>query len=117
GVLRREVRSAGRGRCRASLRPFAAPQPTRRRGMDMSDPRRVLITAPTAAVVTMGEAKRHLRVDHDDDDALIGGMIAGVVEHLDPAGKGWLGRALQPQTWELRLDAFPCGPITLPYPP
>lgn len=77
----------------------------------------VLITPPTVPVVTLEEAKAHLRVDHADDDALIGGMIAAAVGHLDPAGSGWLGRALRPQTWELRLDAFPCGPIHIPYPP
>jgi uncharacterized phiE125 gp8 family phage protein len=77
----------------------------------------VLVTAPTLPVVTLEEAKRHLRVDHDDDDALISGMIAAATNHLDPAGNGWLGRALRPQTWEMRLDNFPCGPIQLPYPP
>lgn len=77
----------------------------------------VLITPPTADVVTLDEAKRHLRVDHTDDDALIGGMIGAAVNHLDPAGQGWLGRALRPQVWEARLDAFPCGAILLPFPP
>jgi uncharacterized phiE125 gp8 family phage protein len=77
----------------------------------------VLITPPTADVVTLEEAKAHLRVDHADDDALIAGMIAAATSHLDPAGNGWLGRALRPQTWELRFDAFPCGPVILPYPP
>ena len=50
--------------------------------------RRVLIAPSSAPVVTLEEAKRHLRVDHDDDDALIAGMIAAAASHLDPAGNG-----------------------------
>lgn len=26
-----------------------------------------------------------------------------------PPGGGWPGRALRPQTWELRFNGFPCG--------
>jgi hypothetical protein len=37
---------------------------------------------------------------------LIDGFIAAAVNQLDPAGGGWLGRALRPQTWELRLSSF-----------
>jgi uncharacterized phiE125 gp8 family phage protein len=77
----------------------------------------VLITAPTVPAVSLDDAKRHLRVDHDDDDGLIAGLVDSAAGNLDSASPGWLGRALRPQTWELRLDAFPCGPIVLPHPP
>lgn len=77
----------------------------------------VLITAPTADVVTLSEAKAHLRVDHADDDGMIAAMIGAAVASLDPASNGWLGRALRPQTWELRLPFFPPEEIELPYPP
>jgi uncharacterized phiE125 gp8 family phage protein len=67
-----------------------------------------LITAPTDDVVTLAEAKRQLRITNDDSDEMITALIAAAVAQLDPAGGGWLGRALRPQTWELRSDSFPC---------
>jgi hypothetical protein len=44
-------------------------------------------------------------------------MIDASVDLLDPAAGGYLDRALRPQTWELRLESFPCGEIILPFPP
>jgi uncharacterized phiE125 gp8 family phage protein len=76
-----------------------------------------LITAPTVDVVSLVDMTAHLRVDASDDDVLIAGLVAAVAGTLDPATGGWLGRALRPQTWELRLDGFPCEEIALPYPP
>lgn len=74
----------------------------------------VVVTAPSVSdVLTTAEAREHLRVEDDAEDALIGGYVAAAVEHLDGPG-GWLGRALAPQTLELRLDAF-CGSIELPW--
>ncbi|UEM09020.1 head-tail connector protein [Bradyrhizobium barranii subsp. barranii] len=87
----------------------------------------ILITAPDTDVLTRDEVKRHLRVDFDDDNDLIDGMTQAAVDQVDPAGGGWLGRALRPQTWELQLagfwqadccsDDYPLGAIVLPYPP
>jgi uncharacterized phiE125 gp8 family phage protein len=68
-------------------------------------------------VLTREEVKRHLRIDHDDDDDTVDALIEEAVGLLDPAAGGSLGRALRPQTWELRLDAFPAGRIALPNPP
>jgi uncharacterized phiE125 gp8 family phage protein len=50
-------------------------------------------------------------------------MRDAAVQLLDAASRGWLGRALSLQTWELRLDAFPLrddgssASIPLPFPP
>lgn len=78
----------------------------------------VLITAPTAAVVTATELRTMLGLSASDPaDALLTAMRDAVVGALDPATGGWLGRALAPQTWELRLGCFPAGAIDLPYPP
>lgn len=78
--------------------------------------RPVLITPPAAPVVTLEEAKAHLRVDHAADDALIEGLIGAATGHLD----GWtgvLGRCLVEQTWRQEYDGFardlhlPLGPV------
>jgi uncharacterized phiE125 gp8 family phage protein len=71
-----------------------------------------LVTPPSALPVSLADAKLHLKVDHDADDALITLM-------LKAAGRGAeqeLNRALMSQTWELRLDAFPEAEIELPKP-
>jgi uncharacterized phiE125 gp8 family phage protein len=75
-----------------------------------------LITAPTDKVVTLAEAKLQLRLTDTKFDDFVEATIAAVVAQIDPAGGGWLGRALCPQVWELRLDCFHSA-IELPYPP
>lgn len=67
-----------------------------------------LITAPTDDVVTVDEARAQLGLASSVTDATVEAVIAAATAQLDPAGGGWLGRALRPQTWELRLDGFPC---------
>lgn len=80
----------------------------------------VVVTPPADPVVTLEKAKQHLRIDGNDDDALITGMVAAVTNHID-GPQGWLGRSLGVQTLELRLDHFSypacrCD-IRLPYAP
>lgn len=66
--------------------------------------------------MTLAEAKRHLRVFHDDDDADITSMIAAAEASIE--GPSGIGIALLSQTWRLSLDHFPCeiivplGPVT-----
>lgn len=76
-------------------------------------------TAP-AALMTVEQAKAHLRVDHGDDNALITALVAAAVDMLDGYA-GNLGRALVTQGWRLHLPAFPsCRHgrwIELPLPP
>jgi len=50
--------------------------------------------------------KTHLRIDHTDDDTYIDLLIEAATQHLD-GQYGNLQRALNPQTWELVLSAFP----------
>lgn len=80
----------------------------------MNPPR--LITPPAALPVTLPEAKRHLRVDWTEEDADIQRRIAAATARFD-GWSGVLGRALEPQTWELRLDRFPAAEIELPLGP
>lgn len=77
-----------------------------------------LITPPESPPVMRSEAKSHLRIDHDADDALIDLYLLAATAHID--GKdGWLQRCLKPQTWELTYDEFPSDSegIEIPLPP
>lgn len=65
----------------------------------------VAVITPPEPLVELELAKAHLRVDHDDDDALIEAFIAAASADLD-GPEGWMGRALGMQTLELRQDGF-----------
>jgi uncharacterized phiE125 gp8 family phage protein len=66
-----------------------------------------LVTAPSSNVVTLDEAKAHLREDSDDFDLQITAFIYAATQFVD-GPTGFLGRALIDQTWDYYLDAFPC---------
>lgn len=78
--------------------------------------RLVRTVAPAAPVVTLAEAKKHLRVSHDYDNDEIEAMVAAATAAIE--GPNGIGIALSPQTWRLSLDHFPCeiviplGPVT-----
>lgn len=75
-----------------------------------------LVTPAAAQVVSLAEAKAHLRVFHDDDDAYIAALIDSANDWL--AGESsWLGRAVAPSTWEYTTCEFPPGCFYLPKPP
>lgn len=57
-----------------------------------------LVTPPSGAIVSLEHAKQHLRLDHDLEDALVTGLLAAAVTHLDGYG-GILGRCLLTQSW------------------
>lgn len=66
----------------------------------------VRVTAPAEQVVSLSEAKAHLRVDHDDEDTLISAMVAAAITHLD-GWSGVLGRCLVAQDWRQAFARFP----------
>lgn len=71
-----------------------------------------LITPPEPAL-TLEEARQWLRVDHDADAAVIETLIAAATVAFD-GPHGFLGRMLEPQEWEMVLDAFPSTAIHIP---
>lgn len=75
-----------------------------------------LVAGPSRPAVSLVDMKKHLRVDFDDDDDLIESLTAAATQHID-GRDGKLGRALVAQTWDLRINGFPCGEIELPLPP
>lgn len=77
-----------------------------------------LVTPPAVLALSLEEAKKHLRVEHNDEDSEIEDAVRGAIGHLDGAA-GTLRRAIVEQTWRLYLDAFPParGAIGLPLPP
>jgi uncharacterized phiE125 gp8 family phage protein len=72
-------------------------------------------TPPTAEPVDLETAKAQLRVDQNDEDALIIVLIAAARQICE----AYHGQAYVTRTYTLTLDAFPkgAGEIRLPYPP
>ncbi|WP_139317512.1 head-tail connector protein [Rhizobium oryziradicis] len=78
----------------------------------------VSVIEPPTAVVTVDEARAHLRLDHTDDDGLLETLIKAATGWIDgPAG--WLGRCIGGQVLEMRLARWPSrgSDLPLPYPP
>lgn len=75
-----------------------------------------LISPPAAEPASVIEARAHLRVDHEDEDALIARLIRAARE----AAELYTGRAFITQSWKLWLDSWPEGTpraLFLPKPP
>lgn len=73
-------------------------------------------TLPTVEPVTLSEAKAHLRVDANEDDAYIAALISAAREWCEQ----YLDRTLVYTQWVMRFDRFPTSGIEameLPRPP
>ena len=71
-----------------------------------------LVRSPLAEPISLGEAKSHLRVEYDEEDSLIQGLIRAAREYCE----NFQRRAYVSQVWELYLDSFPAQ-IETPRPP
>lgn len=72
----------------------------------------ILLVPPASEPVSLAELQAHLRVERDLEDALLLAYAQAAREMVEAA----TGRALLPQTWQLRLDAF-AEPIMPPHAP
>lgn len=72
------------------------------------------LTAPATEPVTLADAKAHLRIDDDSEDALVTSLVLTSRLHIEAA----LGIALVSQDWQLVLDRWPKGgAVTIPLHP
>lgn len=62
-----------------------------------------LITPPGAEPISLADLKAHLRIDGDDEDALLASLVRTARAHLERTA----GLALISQGWRLYLDAWP----------
>lgn len=58
---------------------------------------------PAVEPVTLAEAKLHLRVDHNDEDALIASLISAAREHAEQ----WTQTVIAERAVTVTFDAFP----------
>jgi uncharacterized phiE125 gp8 family phage protein len=74
-----------------------------------------LVTPASGLVVSLEDAKKHLRVDFNDDDELITALIKAATRSAEK----FLGRSLLDQTFDFFMDAFPSEKtwFELPVPP
>lgn len=81
--------------------------------------RLVLIEPPLVEPLTAAEAKARLNIGDEISDQVIDAYIMASRQVIDGAD-GWLGRAINTQTWRGALDQFPTdcgGKINIPLPP
>lgn len=63
------------------------------------------VTQPTDTIVSLVEARDHLRVTHDQDDAYIETLIATATAFIE--GPTGAGIAVLPAQWRLSMDGLP----------
>lgn len=74
----------------------------------------VMMAGPATEPISLAEAKAHLRIDADDEDALLASLIVAARVFIEKT----LARALITQDWSLYVDAWPRGgTIALPIAP
>jgi uncharacterized phiE125 gp8 family phage protein len=75
--------------------------------------KRILLDGPALEPLSLAEAKAHLRIDADDEDALIGALIGAARVAVETE----IRRALIAQSWRAFVDTWPADGVTLPVVP
>lgn len=65
----------------------------------------IALTPPAAEPVSLDEAKLFLRLDHDEEDQLLGTLITAARLVIEAAS----GRIMIDQSWRIILDRWPAG--------
>jgi uncharacterized phiE125 gp8 family phage protein len=65
----------------------------------------ILLNPPDSEPLSVADAKSYLRVEHDDDDAVVAALIASARHHVEALTR----TGLLTQTWRLVLDRWPEG--------
>lgn len=71
------------------------------------------LTAPAAEPLTMDEVRLHVRVETEEEDALLDRLIRVARQRCEQ----YTGRVLITQSWRLALDSWPGRIVDLPFPP
>lgn len=69
----------------------------------------IVVTPPSVYPVTRGEAKLHCRIDGNDEDTLVDGLIAAACDHVAL----YIGRSVATQTLRLTMAEFTNDTILL----
>lgn len=75
---------------------------------------RVVVIEPPLPILTWQEARDHLRLDEESEQADVMAMVAAVSAHID-GPDGWLCRSIGAQLLEARFAAPYCRRVRLPY--
>jgi len=70
-----------------------------------------LVTAPTGMLISLDEAKTHLRVDHTEDDGYIQALIMSGITMAEVI----TNRRFLTQTWKAYADEWPANFFTIPF--
>lgn len=72
-----------------------------------------VITQPSDEPITLAEAKAHCKISDTTED----GYLTRQIRAARRFGENYSGLSFLTQKREIKLDAFPCGVITIPYGP
>src|SRR5436190_4991877 len=75
--------------------------------------KRILLEGPAVEPVLLAEAKLHLRLDGEDEDVLIGALIAAARVAVETE----IRRVLIAQRWRAITEGWPADGVTLPIQP
>ena len=64
-----------------------------------------VVGKPTGELIALTKLKQRLRIDHNDDDDLLGDLLKQAIARVD--GPSGIGVAMMKQTWRKSLDRFP----------